>query len=164
MRSGVAMADRDDIFLFAGFRLDRRGGSLFRCGEDGALIPVPIGPRALDVLGVLVARAGDLVSRDEIIAAAWPETVVNDNNLNMQIAAIRRVLDDGEAHAQLHPDNSPARLSFRRAGDPGRAPGTTDTCPTVASWRSGLCGSPRARNRDRATGPAAPSWRGSSAR
>jgi len=91
------MADRDDIFLFAGFRLDRRVGSLFRCSEDGALTPVPIGPRALDVLGVLVARAGDLVSRDEIIAAAWPEAVVNDNNLNMQIAAIRRVLDDGEA-------------------------------------------------------------------
>ena len=95
--SGVAMADRDDIFLFAGFRLDRRGGSLFQCGEDGVLTPVPIGPRALDVLGVLVARAGDLVSRDEIIAAAWPEAVVNDNNLNMQIAAIRRVLDDDEA-------------------------------------------------------------------
>ena len=90
-------ADRDDIFLFAGFRLDRRGGSLFQCGEDGVLTPVPIGPRALDVLGVLVARAGDLVSRDEIIAAAWPEAVVNDNNLNMQIAAIRRVLDDDEA-------------------------------------------------------------------
>ena len=95
--SGVAMADRDDIFLFAGFRLDRRVGSLFQCGEDGVLTPVPIGPRALDVLGVLVARAGDLVSRDEIIAAAWPEAVVNDNNLNMQIAAIRRVLDDDEA-------------------------------------------------------------------
>ena len=91
------MADRGDIFLFAGFRLDRRAGSLFQCGEDGVLTPVPIGPRALDVLGVLVERAGDLVSRDEIIAAAWPEAVVNDNNLNMQIAAIRRVLDDDEA-------------------------------------------------------------------
>ena len=95
--SGVAMADRDDIFIFEGFRLDRRAGSLLQCGEDGGLTPVPIGPRALDVLGVLVARAGDLVSRDEIIAAAWPEAVVSDNNLNMQIAAIRRVLDDGEA-------------------------------------------------------------------
>ena len=95
--SGGAMADRDDIFLFEGFRLDRRAGSLLQCGEDGVLTPVPIGPRALDVLGVLVARAGDLVSRDEIIVAAWPEAVVSDNNLNMQIAAIRRVLDDGEA-------------------------------------------------------------------
>jgi DNA-binding response OmpR family regulator len=95
--SGVAMADRDDIFLFEGFRLDRRAGRLFQCGEDGVLTPVPIGPRALDVLGVLVGHAGDLVSRDEIIATTWPETVVNDNNLNMQIAAIRRILDGGEA-------------------------------------------------------------------
>ncbi len=95
--SGVAMTDRDDIFLFAGLRLDRRAGRLFQCGEDGVLTPVPIGPRALDVLGVLVERAGALVSRDEIIAAAWPQTVVSDNNLNMQIAALRRVLDSGEA-------------------------------------------------------------------
>ena len=37
--SGVAMADRDDIFIFEGFRLDRRAGSLLQCGEDGVLTP-----------------------------------------------------------------------------------------------------------------------------
>lgn len=88
-------AEGDDIFLFEGFRLDRHGGGLFRRAEDGALVPLPIGPRALDVLGALVERAGELVTRDEIIAAAWPDTVVEDNNLNMQIAALRRVLDEG---------------------------------------------------------------------
>ncbi len=88
-------ADRDDIFLFEGFRLDRHGGGLFQQVEDGAFVPVPIGPRALDVLSALVERAGELVTRDEIIAAAWPDTVVEDNNLNMQIAALRRVLDEG---------------------------------------------------------------------
>jgi TolB-like protein/DNA-binding winged helix-turn-helix (wHTH) protein len=91
------MPDPDDIFLFNGFRLDRRGGGLFHCGDNGAPVPVPIGQRALDVLGVLVERAGELVTRDEIIAAAWPNTVVEDNNLNMQIAALRRVLDDGRS-------------------------------------------------------------------
>jgi DNA-binding winged helix-turn-helix (wHTH) protein len=35
--------------------------------------------------------------RDEMIAAVWPATVVGDNNLNMQIAALRRVLDEGRA-------------------------------------------------------------------
>jgi len=52
-----------DIFLFEGFRLDRRGG-LFRLDEGGVFVPVSIGSRALDVLGVLVKRHGDLVSKD----------------------------------------------------------------------------------------------------
>jgi TolB-like protein/DNA-binding winged helix-turn-helix (wHTH) protein len=85
----------DGLFRFRGFVLDRRGGGLFRCDDGGGLTPVPVGARALDVLGALVERAGELVTRDEIIAAVWPETVVEDNNLNMQIAALRRVLDAG---------------------------------------------------------------------
>ncbi len=90
------MPNPDDIFLFNGFRLDRRGGGLFHCGDNGTPVPVLVGQRALDVLGVLVEHAGQLVTRDEIIAAAWPNAVVEDNNLNMQIAALRRVLDDGQ--------------------------------------------------------------------
>jgi adenylate cyclase len=85
--------DPDDVFLFDSFLLDRRGGGLFRRDGNGALAPVPIGARALDVLGALVERAGDVVTRDEIVAAVWPEIVVEDNNLNMQIAALRRTLD-----------------------------------------------------------------------
>jgi DNA-binding winged helix-turn-helix (wHTH) protein len=84
-----------DVFLFGGFRLDRRGGGLFRRDERGVYVPRAIGSRALDVLGVLVERPGDLVSRDAIITAVWPATVVEDNNLNMQVAVLRRVLDDG---------------------------------------------------------------------
>jgi TolB-like protein len=84
----------DDIFLFEGFRLERRGGGLLRRDEHGVFVPVAIGSRAVDVLGVLAERPGDLVLRDEIIAAVWPTTVVGDNNLNMQIAALRRILDD----------------------------------------------------------------------
>ncbi len=86
-----------DIFLFEGFRLDRRGGGLSRRDERGDFVPMATGSRALDVLGVLVERPGDLVSRDAIIAAVWPSTVVEDANLNMQIAALRRILDDGRA-------------------------------------------------------------------
>jgi hypothetical protein len=43
-----------DILLFEGFRLDRRDGGLFRQNERGVFVPVAIGARALDVLGVLV--------------------------------------------------------------------------------------------------------------
>src|SRR3984893_16305303 len=83
--------------LFEGFRLDRRAGVLFRRAARGVFAPMAIGSRALDILGVLVERPGDLVSRDEIIEAVWPETTVEDSNLNVQIAALRRILDDGRA-------------------------------------------------------------------
>jgi DNA-binding winged helix-turn-helix (wHTH) protein len=61
-----------DIFLFEDFRLDRRGGGLFRCNGTGEFEPVAIGSRGLDILGVLIERAGEVVSKDEIIAAFWP--------------------------------------------------------------------------------------------
>jgi DNA-binding winged helix-turn-helix (wHTH) protein len=86
-----------DISLFEGFRLDRRGGVLFRRDQQGVFTPIAIGRRALDILGVLVERPGDLVTRDEIIDAVWPGTTVEDSNLNVQIAALRRLLDDGRA-------------------------------------------------------------------
>jgi adenylate cyclase len=92
-----ALLATGDIFLFDGFRLDRRGGGLFLEDERGVFAPLPIGSRALDVLGVLVERPGDLVSRDEIMSAVWPETVVEDSNLPVQIRALRRVLDQGRA-------------------------------------------------------------------
>ena len=85
------------IFLFEGFRLDRRG--LFRCDEDTGATPVEIGSRALDVLRVLLERPGDLLSRQEIMAAAWPRTVVEDNNLNVQISTLRRVFDQARGEA-----------------------------------------------------------------
>ena len=84
-----------EIFLFEDFRLDRRG--LSRRDERRVFVPVAIGSRALDVLGVLVEGHGDLVSKDEIMAAVWPGTVVEDNNLTVQISALRRILDRGRS-------------------------------------------------------------------
>jgi DNA-binding winged helix-turn-helix (wHTH) protein len=86
-----------DIALFEGFCLDRRSGALLRRDERGVYAPVAIGSRALDILRLLIERPGDLVSRAEILASVWPGTVVEDSNLNVQIAALRRVLDDGRA-------------------------------------------------------------------
>jgi len=85
------------IFQFEGFRLDRRGG-LFRRDNTGAFVPIAIGSRALDILGVLIERAGEVVSKDEIVAAVWPETVVEDSNLTVQISKLRRVLDKGRSN------------------------------------------------------------------
>jgi TolB-like protein/DNA-binding winged helix-turn-helix (wHTH) protein len=84
------------IFQFEDFRLDRRGGGLFWCDGAGKLEPVAIGSRGLDILGVLIERAGEVVPKDEIVAAVWPATVVEDSNLTVQISALRRVLDRGQ--------------------------------------------------------------------
>ena len=85
-----------DICLFGGFRFDRRRGILFRRDQRGVFVPLAIGSRALGILGVLVDRPGELVSRAEIISAVWPETIVEDSNLDVQIAVLRRVLDEGQ--------------------------------------------------------------------
>ena len=85
------------VFLFEAFRLDPQARLLFRRDEVGAFVPMAIGSRALDVLGLLVGRAPDLVSRDELIAAVWSAAIVEGTNLNMQIAALRRLLDQGRA-------------------------------------------------------------------
>ena len=65
-----------EIFMFEAFRLDRRG--LFRRDERGVFVPVAIGSRGFEVLRVLIAAHGDLVMKDEIMAAVWPRTVVGD--------------------------------------------------------------------------------------
>ena len=76
-----------DMFLFEDFRLDCSG--LSRRDQSGNFAPIPIGARALEVLGVLVAHSGDLVTRDEIIKKVWPGTVVEYSNIAVQIAALR---------------------------------------------------------------------------
>jgi TolB-like protein len=84
-----------DIYLFDAFRFDRRRGVLSLKDERGVFAPLVIGSRALTILEVLVERPGELVSRAEIMAAVWPGTTVEDSNVNVQIAALRRVLDKG---------------------------------------------------------------------
>jgi len=89
-----------EIFLFEDFCLDRRGGGLFRRDDDGAFTAVAIGSRGIDILGVLIKRAGEVVSKDEITGAVWPGMVVEDSNLTVQISALRRVLDHGRPNGR----------------------------------------------------------------
>ena len=114
-----------DIFLFKGFRLDPRG--LFRGEKDAVAAPVEIGSRALDVLRALVERPGVLLSRHEIMASAWPRLVVDDNNLTIQMATLRRSLDPGRRARQLHRDGARSRLPLYCTGDADQAFGSTAT-------------------------------------
>ncbi len=45
-----------------------------------------VGQRALDVLVALVERGGQLVSKDELLCPVWPELVVEENNLQVQMS------------------------------------------------------------------------------
>ena len=63
--------------------------------EDGR--PVPLGSRALDILVLLVERAGQVVGKDELIAQVWPNAVVEEATLRVHIAALRRHLHEGRA-------------------------------------------------------------------
>ena len=59
--------------------------------------PVRLGSRALDILIALVERPGQLVTKHELIALVWPDTVVEEGNLKVHVAGLRRVLGDGRA-------------------------------------------------------------------
>ncbi len=95
--AGTEVLATAEIFQFENFRFDQRGGGLFREAERDVLVPVAIGSRALDVLSVLVERPGELVSKNQILDAVWPGTAVEENNLTVQISALRRILDRGRA-------------------------------------------------------------------
>jgi TolB-like protein len=88
------------VFLFEDFRFDRARGGLFRRAADGAFTAVAISSRGLAILRVLIERAGEVVSKDEIIAAVWPGVVVDDSNLTVQISALRRALQHGQPNGR----------------------------------------------------------------
>jgi TolB-like protein len=73
---------------FGPFRLDPDAETLFYGDE-----PVALGQRAVSLLRLLLASAAAPVSKDALIAAAWPGLAVEDSNLTVQIAALRRVFE-----------------------------------------------------------------------
>ena len=89
-----------EVFLFEDFRFDRARGGLFRRAADGAFTAVAISSRGLDILRVLIERAGEVVAKDEIIAAVWPGVLVDDSNLTVQISALRRALRHGRPNGR----------------------------------------------------------------
>src|SRR5687767_10871299 len=58
--------------------------------DSGA--PVRIGERAFDLLSALIEARGSVVSRDALFARAWPGRVVIDDNLKVQVMALRKLL------------------------------------------------------------------------
>jgi len=53
---------------------------------------IPVGARALDILCLLVSARGGIVSKDELMAKVWPDIVVEENNIQVQVSALRKAL------------------------------------------------------------------------
>jgi DNA-binding winged helix-turn-helix (wHTH) protein len=88
-----------ETFLFEGFRFERAGGCLLRENGSRVVEPLTLGSRAAALLDLLIERQGKLVTKDEIFAAVWPGTVVEEANLTVQISTLRRILDQDRKKA-----------------------------------------------------------------
>jgi len=75
------------IYAFGGFQLDE-GARRLALGNE----PVALPDRQLDILLLLVSRHGQIVSKDELIEAAWKDVAVGDNSLEQAISSLRRKL------------------------------------------------------------------------
>jgi predicted ATPase/DNA-binding winged helix-turn-helix (wHTH) protein len=81
----------ETTYCFGEFRLIPHRQLLLRNS-----VPVRIGTRALDLLHLLVERFGEMVSKDQLIRFAWPDTFVDESNLKVNISALRAVLGRAE--------------------------------------------------------------------
>jgi predicted ATPase/DNA-binding winged helix-turn-helix (wHTH) protein len=81
--------DNPGAFVFGPFRLLVRRRELIAHG-----VPVNLGQRAVDILLVLVSRHGQLVTKNELMNEVWPGVVVEENNLQVHISALRKALGD----------------------------------------------------------------------
>jgi len=82
-------------YVFGPFRLDPADRLLLR-GEE----IVPLTPKALDTLAVLLERHGHMVSKEELIERVWPDAFVEQNNLAQNVSALRRALGDREGRSR----------------------------------------------------------------
>lgn len=87
--------DHEQVLTFGPFQLFPARKMLLENGRE-----VRLGSRAIELLTALVDRAGEVVGKNELIAYVWPNTVVEDNNLRVHIASIRKRLGEGQAGAR----------------------------------------------------------------
>src|SRR5215207_3882287 len=83
------------FYQFGPFRLDPVKRRLLRDGE-----PVPLTPKAFETLLALVEQSGKTVEKDELMRRVWPGAVVEENNLNQNITALRKTLGDSRHESQ----------------------------------------------------------------
>lgn len=108
-------------WIFPPFRLDPTTGSLWR---DNQLVPLP--PKPFAVLATLVAHAGQVVTKDALFDAVWPDTAVTDGVLKGCIRQIRQSLGETAETPQYI-------ITVHRRGYRFLAPVTSVTSPPATS-------------------------------
>jgi TolB-like protein/DNA-binding winged helix-turn-helix (wHTH) protein/Flp pilus assembly protein TadD len=89
------------FYDFGPFRLDPTERVLLRQGEM-----VPLSPKVLEILMVLVRNRGHIVEKEQLLNEIWPDSFVEEGNINVRVSALRKVLGetaDGRDYIQTIP-------------------------------------------------------------
>lgn len=116
------------LFEFGSFQADPAERLLRRQGE-----PVPLTPKVFETLILLLENAGRVVEKERMLAALWPDTVVEEANLTRNISRLRKALGDegnGEAYIETVP-----KLGYRFIAEVQVAPRPE---PSPNGWASGV--------------------------
>src|SRR5690348_9225258 len=100
------------MIKFGHIEIDVEGRALRKNGET-----VQIGARAFDILARLASANGELVTKDELMNAVWPDTVVEENNIQVHLSVLRKALGDERERIVTVPGRG-YRLVQRRSFDP----------------------------------------------
>lgn len=89
--------DTQAAWEFGPFRLDPVRRLLLR---NGGRVPLP--PKALDILLVLIEQRGQVVEKDQLLARIWSDCVVEENNLTRHVSSLRKALGEApDAHEYI---------------------------------------------------------------
>jgi len=84
------------IYEFNGFRLEAAQGRLLYQGQS-----VPLKPKVLDLLLLLVQRRGQLVVKEELMREIWPDAIVEENNITVSMSVLRKALGVNQDNRQF---------------------------------------------------------------
>jgi DNA-binding winged helix-turn-helix (wHTH) protein len=117
---------------FGQFRLDLTTRTLSRGGA-----PIALAGRALDILCILAAARGDVVSKDELMAQVWRGRIVEENNIQVHVSALRKALDehrDGRSHVVTVPGRGYRLIDLEMPAATAQSPvtGAAQDRPAIA--------------------------------
>ncbi len=119
----------NDFYEFGDFRLDLREKKLLKNGNS-----VSLPPKVFDTLSILVANAGHLLEKEELMNLIWADTFVEESNLTYNVKMLRRALGDDAQRPRFI--ETVQRRGYRFVGDV--RVGSNENAANKGSGRRGL--------------------------